>query len=382
MKPKILIITSVASMIDQFNMPLIRYLVKNGYDVHVGCNFLKGGTITQEQTTLLKRRLIDLGVLIHQVDFERNVFKIIDNIKAYSQINMLCDKYKYSVIHCQSPIGGLIGRLVGKSFKTKVIYTAHGFHFFKGSPLINWIIYYPIEKFLSRYTDVLITINKEDYARAKKKFKARRIEYIPGVGVDINKFSDILINRDVIRMNLNIPENAFVVLSVGELNKNKNHEVIIRSLAKINNPSIYYLVCGQGPLQDYLNRLSIELGISNQVRLLGFQPNIKEFYKIADLFAFPSYREGLPVSLIEAIASGLPVIASNIRGNNELVVDGEGGYLFNPKKIDSITLLIQKILKNDSLKEFAELSQKNINKYDINSVLMTLSQIYENLIFG
>lgn len=376
---RVLILASVASMIDQFNMPNIELLISMGYEVHVACNFTEGNTCSHERIGVLKNNLMKLGVKVHQIDFKRNIMKFSDNIKAYNQVKKLVNDNKYKFIHCHSPIGGVVSRLVGKATKTKVIYTAHGFHFFKGAPLKNWICYYPIEKWLSRYTDVLITINEEDCERAKSKFKAKRVEYIAGVGIDLEKFSTVEIDRDLKRRELGLPEGVFVVLSVGELNNNKNHEVIIRSIAKIDNPNIHYIICGQGNLDRYLRNLSKELDIENQVHLLGFRKDIPEICKVSDVFAFPSYREGLSVALMEAMANGLPVVCSNIRGNSDLIEDGKGGYLVEPADVEGFAKYIKDLIDDSMLRsEFGEFNLKKIENYSIENVLREIEKIYNS----
>ncbi|GEN57840.1 glycosyl transferase family 1 [Halolactibacillus alkaliphilus] len=375
---RVLILASVASMIDQFNMPNIELLINMGYEVHVACNFIEGNTCSNERINVLKNNLMKLSVKFHQIDFKRNVMKFSDNIKAYNQVKNLANDNKYKFIHCHSPIGGVVSRLVGKATKTKVIYTAHGFHFFKGAPLKNWIIYYPIEKWLSRYTDVLITINKEDYNRAKNKFKAKKIEYIPGVGLDVDKFQNVMVDKKAKRDEIGISEEVFIILSVGELNKNKNHEVVIRAIAKIDNPSIHYLVCGQGNLDGYLRNLSKELGIENQVNLLGFRKDIPEICKVSDLFAFPSYREGLSVALMEAMANGLPVVCSNIRGNSDLIEDGKGGYLVEPADVEGFAKYIKELISDSDIRiEFGKFNHKKIENYSIENVLCEMEKIYK-----
>ena len=194
MRDNVLVLASVASMIDQFNIPNIKLLIEMGFHVDVACNFLNGSTCSDEKISQLKTKLNDMGVGIYQIDFARNAFNVKRNLKAFHQVLGLVKINRYRFIHCHSPIGGLCGRLAGHITHTKVIYTAHGFHFYKGAPLLNWLVYYPIEKFLSRYTDVLITINKEDFARAKT-FHAKKVEYIPGVGIDIDKIQAVTVNR-------------------------------------------------------------------------------------------------------------------------------------------------------------------------------------------
>ena len=224
-------------------------------------------------------------------------------------------------MHCHSPIGSVIARCAAnharKHFGTKVIYTAHGFHFYKGASILNWLVFYPIEKLCSHFTDVLITINHEDYMFAQKKMRAKKIEYIPGVGVDINKYKDALVDREKKRKELEIPEDALLLLSVGELNENKNHQVVIKALASINEPNVYYVIAGIGPLYNQLIVLANDLGVGERIHLLGYREDVPELYKTADILAFPSLREGLGLAAIEGLAAGLPVVCLDNRGTRE-----------------------------------------------------------------
>ena len=377
---KVLVLASVASMIDQFNMPNITLLLKMGYEVHIACNFEKGNTCTNDMISKLKMKLYNLDVKYYQIDFDRNVFNIIQNIKAYKQIYNLIKDNKYKFIHCHSPIGGVCGRLAAKRLGVKVIYTAHGFHFYKSAPIKNWILYYPIEKILARYTDVLITINKEDFFIAKSKLNSKKVVYIPGVGIDVNKFKNINIDKDKKRIELGIPKDAFIVLSIGELNKNKNHVVIIKAIAKLNNPKIYYLICGKGILDNKIKDLAKKYNIENNVKLLGVRDDIIEICSISDIFAHPSYREGLSVALMEAMASGLPVICSNIRGNKDLIEDNIGGYLIKPWDYDDFAKKIDFLIKNETIREFMSRNNRiKIQLFKIEKVLDILRDIYVSL---
>lgn len=185
---RVLVLASVASMIDQFNIPNIKLLQEMGYQVDVACNFIEGSSCTDEKIKMLLGTLNDLHVNWYQIDFARNITNIRRNVKAFKQVKRLLKDKHYIFIHCHSPIGGVIGRIAGKITKTKLVYTAHGFHFYKGAPIKNWLLYYPVEKLCSYFTDVLICINKEDYELAKKKMKAKKIEYVPGIGIDLKKF--------------------------------------------------------------------------------------------------------------------------------------------------------------------------------------------------
>lgn len=356
---RMLMLASVASMIDQFNMSNIELLQEMGYEVHVACNFEKGSTCTDEKVLELKKKLKQLHVRFFQIDFERNVMKLNQDLKAYKQVLKLARKYHYTFIHCHSPIGGVVGRMVGHKTNTKVIYTAHGFHFYKGAPLLNWLIYYPIEKFLSRFTDVLITINQEDYHRAKSKFHAQSVEYVPGVGIDLEKIQDVNKNKENLRKELKILENNKIIISVGELSYRKNHQIVIKALKNINN--VTYLICGQGELKESLQNLAKSEGVD--LRLLGFRKDVIELVKSSDMFVFPSLQEGLPVALMEAMACKVPCIASAIRGNEDLL---EKENLYNPYSVEELKSKIQSGVVADY----------NMKKYDISNIKKKMKKIY------
>ena len=377
MDKKVLVLASVASMIDQFNMPNIELLQSMGYEVHVACNFLSGSTCSSEKIEQLKKTLDNMGVVYFQIDFTRSVMNLRQDYIAYMQVKKILLENRYAFIHCHSPIGGVIGRLAGHATKTKVIYTAHGFHFFKGAPLKNWLIYYPIEWFCARYTDVLITINKEDFKFAKKKLPAKRVCYVPGVGIDLERIRAEQCNRSEVRKSIDVPEGCILLFSVGELNANKNHEVVVKALAKLNNPNVHYAIAGIGNKKEYLEQLAAKLGIGKQLHLLGFRTDVLNLYKASDMFVFPSFREGLSVSLMEAMAAGIPVVCSKIRGNVDLVNES-GGFLFNPSSVENIRDAIQKIVNMNAEKkqELGKYNLKTIRAFDLQNVEKKISEIY------
>ena len=372
---RVLVLASVASMIDQFNMPNIMLLKKMGYEVDVACNFEEGNTCSDEKIRELKDSLKEIGVEFYQIDFSRKITNIRKNVRAFLQVNNILKKNSYVFFFFYSPIGGLVGRIAGKLNRTKVIYTAHGFHFCKGSPLKNWLIYYPVEWICSWMTDTLLVINREDYQIAKKKFHAKETIYIPGVGIDIDKINSVQINREEKRKELGLKTDDIVLLSVGELNQNKNHEIVIRALKELNNSHIKYVVCGQGLLKKYLEKLARELGVQNQLFLIGFRTDVIEIYKCADIFVFPSKREGLSVALMEAMACGLPCVVSSIRGNVDLI-DKYGGTLFNVDSVQSCRNAIKKILKSD-LKLLGNNNLKKVGRFSAVRVIAELKKVYQ-----
>lgn len=377
-----LVLASVASMIDQFNMPNIRLMIEMGYKVDVACNFVEGSTCSDETVAKLKRTLNEMGVDCHQIDFARNVLKVTQNLKAYRQTRRLVDENRYDLIHSHSPIGGLLSRIAARDMRkqgTRVIYTAHGFHFYKGAPLLNWIIFYPIEKISSKWTDVLVTITHEDFELAKKKMYAKQVMYVPGVGIDTKAFlpgADYGTVRKAKREELGVSEKDILMLSVGELNKNKNHEVVLDAIAALNDKRIKYMIAGRGRLMDFLNQKAQELGIEDQLMLLGFRSDVRDLFKAADIFVHPSFREGLSVAVMEAMASGLPVLCSRIRGNTDLIDEQKGGFLFDPAMSEDVSESICKILTDNMLPDMGQHNIKKAKSLDVAAIMKAMQEIY------
>lgn len=360
MAKKALQLASVASMIDQFNIPNIRILQSLGYQVDVVADFTNPGTITVERAENLKERLEDMGVRVFDIAIPRSLNPGAIS-SAYKQVKKLLNTEKYGLLHCHSPIGGVIARQAAKELRKndlKVIYTAHGFHFYDGAPLKNWLIFYPIEKHYSRYTDVLITINKEDYAIARSKFHAKKTVYIPGVGVDTNKFGPRESGRHKIREELGLPEDRILLLSVGELNENKNHSSVIHAISGMD---LTYVIVGKGEKKYELEQLATENNVD--LRLTGFRTDVADIYDAADIYILPSIREGLNVSLMEAMASGLPCLVSEIRGNTDLILNNT--FHFNPRNIEDIR---SKIIYLCNSSERANIGNDNYESIQINSL--------------
>lgn len=367
---KILYVTTISNTVNAFLIPHINMLINEGHTVDVAFN------IEQEVKTEIK----EIGCKIYTVPFKRNPLNK-DNFRAYIMMKEIIETENYDLVHTHTPVASFIVRLACNKFNNvKVIYTAHGFHFFKGAPLINWLVYYPIERWLARYTDILITINKEDYARAKNSFKAKKVEYIPGVGIDVKKFNEVVIDKSAKRRELGIPEGAFVVLSVGELNKNKNHETVIRAIAKLSNPNICYVICGQGQLKDYLENLIKGLGLEEQVKLLGYRTDIAEINKASDVFLFPSKREGLGLGALEAMASGLPIITSNIHGIVDYSINGKTGYTCNPTYVVGFAKAINKLVNSSDVRDKMGHQNAEISKkYDSKNTERIMKSIYKSI---
>lgn len=325
---KILYVTTVGGTMGFFKS-IIKELIEEGNQVDVATNE------SDSQVPVFFR---ELGCRVFSISTSRSIFRL-GNFRAIRQIKNIA-KF-YDIVHCHTPIASFVTRLGCKKLRKKglkVIYTAHGFHFYKGAPIRNWICFYPVELLCSRWTDALITINQEDYELSKKKMKTKSIFYIPGVGIDTTSFLNVSVDKSKFKEELGLPSNAFIYLSVGELNSNKNHQLIIKALGEINNSNIHYLIAGTGDKKEYLSELAQKLNVN--LHLLGYRKDVQLLYKIADIYTLPSIREGLNVSIMEAIASGCPVVASKIRGNTDLV------SLDNCFDIHSLNDVINKISKS------------------------------------
>ena len=335
---KMLYILNIANRVNNFSYTSMKAAQDLGIEYHIAGNWNYAND--QERIEDEKK----YGIHIYQIDFIRNPYHP-GNIKAYKQLKKIVEKERFDVIHCNTPIGGVVGRILGKSCKVpRVIYQAHGFHFYDGSPILNWFVYYPIERFLARYTDVLITINHEDYERAKS-FKLRNhgsVYYVPGVGIQVNDFLTEYVDVSKKREDLGVPKNAILLISVGELNKNKNINTVIEALRIIDDENIHYLICGEGPMLEYLKELSAP--ITRRIHFLGYRNDIKELLAASDIFVLSSFREGLSRSLMEAMVVGLPCIVSGIRGNVDLIEDKE--LLCDSKNPDSFAQAIVLLSKD------------------------------------
>ncbi|CAI8872463.1 glycosyltransferase family 4 protein [Priestia megaterium] len=365
---KILIVSTVSRQFYLFEQGNIEVLKTLGYEVHGAASFDDKN-----------ERLDDLKIIKHHFDIQRSPYSF-KNLKAYRQLKKIMKSHKFDAIHCHSPMGGVLARLAAKSVGiTPIIYTAHGFHFYKGAPLVNWLVYYPIEKLLSKYTDILITINREDY-QAAKKLNASKVVHIPGIGVDVNRFSDLVISREDKRKELGISKDTVILLSIGEMIRRKNHETAIKALANLNNQNFVYLICGKGEEEGNLRRLVKSLSLEDKVKFLGFRNDVPEICIASDIFVFPSYQEGLPVSVMEAMSAGLPIVCSEIRGNTDLIENGKGGYLLNPKDEEGFTRSIKKLIENKELRQLiSERNVEEVRKYSKENIKDRMKAIYSGV---
>lgn len=314
----------------------------------------------------------------------RSITAFSDNLVAYKNLSKVVKENNVEVIHCNTPVGGMIGRLVGKRYRVKkVIYTAHGFHFYKGAPLFNRTVLKWAEQIMAHWTDAIITMNEEDYQAAKnfKLKKGGKVYKVHGVGITLDDFKDIKVDRSEKRKELGFKDTDIVCISAGDLVVRKNYGVAIEALAKVENENLHYLICGVGPEKENLEKLAEEKGVASRVHFLGFRTDVKELMKISDIFLFTTLQEGMPRSMMEAMACGLPCVASKIRGNVDLLAEGKGGYLRDVTDVAGFSECLKK-LANDNLlrKEMSEYNLESIKNYDVEVVKKEIEFIYKEVL--
>ena len=376
-KKKVLFVaTVVKTHMMQFHIPYLKMFQEMGWETAVAS---KNDYENPEDC------VIPYCDTYYDIPFERLPWKP-RNVQAYRMLKKIIDEGAYDLIHCHTPVGAMIARLAALSARkkgTKVIYTAHGFHFFKGAPLLNWLLFYPVEWLLAPVTDVLITINKEDHARALKQLHAKRIEYVPGVGIRTEKFRSLLVDRREKRGSLGYGDEDFLLLTVAEMTANKNHITILKALALLKDReefrNIHYLICGRGEMWASLEESARELGISDHVNFLGYRTDAPELYQACDLFLFVTLREGLSVALMEAMSSGMPIICARIRGNTDLIDDGVSG-VFSENTPEAVAEHILELYQNpEGRKALGRAASEKALLFDEKNVLQQVKDIYLSL---
>ena len=362
MPKRVLLIATVQSHIGQFHKPLMKLLKENGWEVHVAA---------RDNLAEKDHLQLEYPDKVFNIPFRRSPFDR-RNIGAYKEIKSILEQNHYDVIHCNTPVGGIVGRLAGNKYRktgTQIYYTAHGFHFYKGAPKKNWIIYYPIEKWMSRYTDKLITITGEDYELAKKKFHCP-VYHIHGVGANSEKFHPIS-EEEQEKQKKDLGLEGHIIVNVGELLPNKNQKIAIRAIQKVIEeiPNLKLLIAGNGPERENLEGLVQELGLEEHVYFLGYTTELQKYLQICDCEIACSYREGLPLNVMEAMLCGKPVVASNNRGHRELIQDGVNGYLVDADDVNEYVKRIEMfILDSKNNKTILSLVAPFANRNVINEL--------------
>ena len=370
---KILYVTTIGGTMTFFKS-FVKELIEQGHTVDIACN---------SDSSPVPEIYNELGSKVYKISCTRSPLKT-TTLKAIKEIRKIVEENGYDIVHCHTPIAAMCTRIACKKLRkktgVKVVYTAHGFHFYKGAPKKNWLLYYPVEKLCAKYTDLLITINDEDYNIAKNKFKAKKVAYVPGVGMDVDKFANAIVDVKEKRKELGIPEDAFVLTSVGRLDENKNHKVVIKALALLNNKNIYYVIAGKGSLDDFLLKLTKDCGVFSQVRFLGYRKDVEQIYKASNISVFPSIREGLGLAAVEGMASGLPIIVSDNRGSRSYAIDNENALVCKYNDNRAFATAIDKLYNDKELcAKMGQINKEKAKQYEVKEINKKMHELYGSL---
>lgn len=380
---KVLIVASVISFIEWFNKENVDFLSKElGCEVHIACNTDYMEDTDIDRTVAYIERIKSEGVIVHNIPFDRSPFGR-SNLTAYKMLKKLINENRFDLIHCHTPAASVYTRLAARKTRrngTVVMYTCHGFHFHNASSKKYWILYYPVERFLSRFCDYIVTINKEDFQRAQT-FHSKNVRYIPGVGVDLSEIQNTRIDKKEYKTSIGLPENAVMILSLGELIERKNHEVIIKALSRLERTDVYYVIGGKGPLKEHLTAAAGSLGVGERVLFLGFRNDVPKLCNAADIGAFPSKTEGLGLAGIELMAAGIPLVSSNVHGIVDYVKDGVTGFACSPNDADAFAGAINKLLEHPELREkMKDACIEAVKPYDIGNAVCAMQKIYREVL--
>ncbi|UOF88970.1 glycosyltransferase family 4 protein [Fodinisporobacter ferrooxydans] len=363
-------VASTYRHIQAFHMPYLLLLQRYGYEIHV---------FAREDEA--KRIIRDANVMCHDIPIQRSPFHW-ENWRAFRELLKRFHAESFDLVHVHTPVAGILGRAAaGLSNVPNVLYTAHGFHFFRGAPLLHWILYYPLEYLMARLTDHLIVINEEDYDLAQRLPVRGQVHYVPGVGLDVASYQlqDGDGARQRLRKELGICKEDFVIVCIAEFTANKNQMQLIHAvrLLKTRGKHVKCLLVGQGETQRQVREQAKRQGLESDVFFLGTRLDIAEILAAADVCALVSLREGLPRSLMEAMACGKPIVATRIRGNRNLVVHEETGFLVTPGNAQETADAMVRLHASPELCATMGRKSKILSKsLDLSVILAKMERIY------
>lgn len=372
MKKKVLFTASIAKHFIRFHLPYLKWFKDEGYEVHIACEGDEDVPFTDKTW---------------QVPFVRNPFSR-GHLKAYRTLKEIIDREDYTLIHCHTPVASVITKLAAKDARakgTKVLYTAHGFHFFTGAPILNWLTYYPVEIFTSGYADAIITINGEDYNRIQKKGNQNTHYFlIPGIGVDKKKFHPVThSDRNNLRLRNGFKLEDFIVVYAAEFTNRKNHQFLVEAISNHQHdfPNLKMLFCGRGVLKNQLEDLVKSKNLGDIVHFMGFREDVDEIFKLSDIGVSSSKQEGLGLNLIEVMMCGLPIIATQDRGHQEIVIQGKNGFLFEQGNKDEFVKYLNELYSNPEMRiEMGAEAFEESHKFEIANSLKVMGDIYNKFL--
>lgn len=377
---KALLLAAMGSVHRQHNKANIKALKEIGAIIYLAANF---GTDTprEKNNTQFVAECKRDGINIIDIPFRRGGF--ITNIFQIPVLNKLLKREKFDIVHVHTETGGFMLRLsclIQSKCNTKFVYTPHGMSFWKGSSLKSQLVYRPLERWICSAMDMNLGMNMEEVENLEQ-WNKRTAHYVHGVGLDVARMQNPVRSREQMRDEFGLTESDKFIASIGELDDNKNHITVIKALATLGRKDFKYVVCGVGPNKDMLLAEAEHMGLKENVILAGYRSDIPDVLNAADIFVFPSFHEGMPVSALEAMACGLPIICSEIRGNVDIIREGDNGYLFQPSDVETLARKLEYLLDDAEKRKVMGLKNKEIVKdFSLESVTEELKRIYKSVL--
>lgn len=369
-QPKVAFVASVYRHLAAFHIPYMKWFQLHGFDVHA-----------YALADIGKEEIERIGVTCHDISFQRSPFQL-DNFRALKQLTESFQEERFQVVHVHTPVASVLGRIAAKKSNVPaVLYTAHGFHFFEGAPLKNWLTFYPIERLMAKYTDYLVTINEEDFRRAQRFQVKKEVLFVKGVGVDRDGYgfgSQSEQRKKETREKLGIGETDFVIICVAELSERKNQVQLIEAVRQLKTDvPVTCLLVGNGESEEKLKAMVDRLGLSEKIQFLGFRKDVPELIEMADVVTLLSKQEGLPRAIMEALASGKPIVTTDVRGNRDMVVHGENGFVVGLGNVEETVRAFEMLSNRRSiLDKMGEKSWELSGQYDTTFILKEMEHIY------
>lgn len=375
---KKILLTCTDLMAIQFFTEHISHWVQSGYCVHLACSAV-GGRLEDIKELYKDEKNVSVSVL----SLQRSPFSF-SNYKGYKELKEHLKHNHYDCIVTNEPVMGLVTRLAARKYDTRVIYIAHGFHFYKGGSAFKNTIFKTIERFAARYTNTLITINTEDY-KAAQSFRLRKngtIHLLPGIGVNTKRFSPAVSDqRKIMRTALGLQQDEIGIAVIGELNDNKNQQVLIRAMEILikKHPEAKLLLLGKGDNLSTYEALAASCNVRDHVIFLGYRKDVPQVLSACDIGVSASYREGLPLNLIEEMATGLPIVASVNRGHVDILDEHKGGLFCRENTPEAFAEAFACLCQDERMrKAYGEYNLEHCKRFDISIVKERLLNLIDS----
>lgn len=368
---KVLFLATVYTHLAAFHIPFMRLLQEKGFEVHAAASSAQGRREDVERA----------GVICWEIPFARSPYSPA-NIEAGRRLKALLKEHYFDLIHVHTPVAAFLGRyLAKKTGQGAVLYTAHGFHFCKGAPLHNWLLYYTAERLAAPWTDGLIVMNGEDYENAcRMGFQPdQNLFYVHGVGVDLSCYANSPSSGGCIRSELGLSASDIVVTCVAEMIPRKNHMFLLEAWERLaaRLSDCHLLLVGTGKLIGSLQDKVVKERIP-RTYFLGYRRDVPHILSKSNIVVLTSRHEGLPRCIMEAMAAGKPVVATNVRGNRDLVENGRTGFLVELGDVPGLAAALEKLLVDSELRTaMSAAGREKIQDYALEKVLVEMSNIYD-----